>query len=136
MYVGVILSTVGIALLALLTSANGAYVAFALFSAGTVWNPTIQGSIARATPPEKQGSMQSALASILALGMAMAPIPFAKLFEATQYTASSSVCWLALLIIVTIVVLTFRTLWWSPTKNRYHAIFYKPKNKKAADARE
>jgi len=154
-YIGIALSVIGIIVLAAGDTSQKAYVAFTLFSWGQVWNPAIQGSIARATPGSKQGAMQAALASILALGMALSPIPFAYVFTYTSDTSGESplpycpaaVCLLAAAIMSIVSVATYRSVMWSDKKNRYHTIFSRPKHhlaekaakaaaEKAAKARE
>lgn len=154
-YIGIALSVIGIIVLAAGDTSQKAYVAFTLFSWGQVWNPAIQGSIARATPGSKQGAMQAALASILALGMALSPIPFAYVFTYTSDTSGESplpycpaaVCLLAAAIMIIVSGATYRSVMWSDKKNRYHTIFSRPKHhlaekaakaaaEKAAKARE
>lgn len=137
-YIGIMLSICGLLLLAAMSSLDGAFLAFGCFSLGSVWSPAIQGSIARATPPAKQGSMQSALAALLALGMAIAPLPFAHLFKSTQVSAPYVVCLLGAALVLIVVALTFRNIFWSDAKQRYHTIFHKTKLKinKDAAARE
>lgn len=134
MYLGVILSVAGLLCLAALTSANGAYVSMTLFCLGSVWNPALQGSIARATPPAKQGKMQAAVAALLALGMAVSPLPFAYLFQYTQYSLPYAVCLVAAAIIIATVVLTFKLIMYSEGKHRYHYPFHKKKLAKTAAA--
>jgi len=136
LYVGIILSAVGLVALGLLQQELGAYVSFGLFSLGSVWSPAIQGSIARATPPSKQGSMQAALAALLALGMAVAPLPFSYLFKYTAQTAPYAVCFLGAAIMALSTALTFNKIMYSSDKQRYHSIFHKANKGKAANARE
>jgi len=127
LYVGVILSVAGLLTLAAMTSVDGAYMSMTLFCLGSVWSPALQGSIARATPPAKQGKMQASLAALLALGMAVSPLPFAYLFQYTQLSMPYVVCLLAAAVITTTVVFTFNSIMYSGDKNRYHYPFHKKK---------
>lgn len=138
LYVGIILSLAGIVALGLVGEKLGAYLWAILCAMGCVWNPAIQGSIARATPPSKQGSMQAALAALLALGMAVAPLPFSYLFKYTSQTAPYACCFLGAGIMVLATALTFNKIMYSSDKQRYHSVFFKVKKdkNKVANARE
>lgn len=138
-YIGIMLTITGLILLGSLCTSSGGYFAYTFLTFGAVWNPALQGSIARATPAAKQGAMQAALASVLALGMAIAPLPFAYLFKDTANTFPAAVMFLAIGLIVLATLATFQKIMYSPKKHRYHGFFNKPKHfmeKKRASGRE